>query len=113
MESIRTIRSVLDITPGLDGIWIKQVFHIAAASCIGSRSKSLLSSPFSNGQGNKLASGSIVEHEFSRIMLAAEYLAPGPLPFSDVLQICDDETPPEYDGGTSDLLLVPFTDFRS
>ena len=113
MESKRTLRSVLDITRDLAGIWIKQVFHIAAASCFGSRSKSLLPSPFSNCQGNKLASGSIVEHDFTRTILAAEYLAPGPLPFTEVLQICDDETPPEYDGGTSDLLLVPFTDFRS
>jgi hypothetical protein len=48
-----------------------------------------------------MATGRIIENGFSTNVSVERYLHCGPLRWSDTLFICDDETPPEYDGAPS------------
>src|SRR5271170_4565928 len=48
-----------------------------------------------------MATGRVIERSFITNVSAEAYLHCGPLKWSDTLFICDDETPPEYDGAPS------------
>lgn len=48
-----------------------------------------------------MSAGSLVEGTFHMDYLAQDFLTPGPLEWFDELWVCDDPSPPEYDGVTS------------
>jgi hypothetical protein len=57
-------------------------------------------------KGQKLANGTVLEHDFEVGFYPSEYLQPGRLEHTVKLWISDDEIPPEYDGGTSEIPFI-------